>query len=122
MSGLFRWIRRGRGHGVHRLLRFRARFGPRLFDPRRAALSVRVASSAWLSGWLPAEALPDWDELELIGRVNGEARQSAPLRDMLYRPARALAELSHPRQLVAPWLQSLCNDLVDPLRGEPSGK
>lgn len=71
-----------------------------------------VGFGSYGPGWLPADALPGWDELELIGRVNGEARQSAPLRDMLYRPARALAELSR-------WLRLEAGDLL--FLGTPAG-
>lgn len=71
-----------------------------------------VGFGSYGPGWLPADALPRWDELELIGRVNGEARQRAALRDMLYRPARALAELSR-------WLRLEAGDLL--FLGTPAG-
>ncbi|MCH2101317.1 MAG: fumarylacetoacetate hydrolase family protein [Planctomycetes bacterium] len=63
-------------------------------------------------GWIPADALVGWDELVLEGRVNGELRQAAPLRDMLYSPARALAELSR-------WLRLEAGDLL--FLGTPPG-
>lgn len=63
-------------------------------------------------GWIPADALRGWEELRLEGHVNGEARQSAPLADMLYRPARALAELSR-------WLQLEAGDIL--FLGTPAG-
>jgi 2-keto-4-pentenoate hydratase/2-oxohepta-3-ene-1,7-dioic acid hydratase in catechol pathway len=63
-------------------------------------------------GWLPVEQLGDWNQLRLQGLVNGELRQEALLADMLYRPARALAELSR-------WLPLVAGDLL--FLGTPSG-
>lgn len=63
-------------------------------------------------GWLPADLLPPWEELELQGLVNGEIRQQARLNDMLYTPARAVAELSR-------WLPLMPGDIV--FLGTPSG-
>jgi 2-keto-4-pentenoate hydratase/2-oxohepta-3-ene-1,7-dioic acid hydratase in catechol pathway len=62
--------------------------------------------------WLPVNQLGDWDQLRLQGLVNGEVRQEAQLADMLYRPARALAELSR-------WLPLAAGDLL--FLGTPSG-
>jgi len=63
-------------------------------------------------GWLPADQLCNWDQLRLQGLVNGELRQEALLADMLYRPTRALAELSR-------WLPLSAGDLL--FLGTPSG-
>ena len=63
-------------------------------------------------GWLPADQLGDWNQLRLQGLVNGAVRQEALLADMLYRPARALAELSR-------WLPLVTGDLL--FLGTPAG-
>jgi 5-carboxymethyl-2-hydroxymuconate isomerase len=63
-------------------------------------------------GWLPVDQLGDWNQLQLQGLVNDEVRQQAQLSDMLYRPARALAELSR-------WLPLAAGDLL--FLGTPSG-
>lgn len=63
-------------------------------------------------GWLPADALAGWDGWRLQGWVGAELRQEADLADMLYRPARALAELSR-------WLPLRAGDAV--YLGTPAG-
>lgn len=63
-------------------------------------------------GWLPADALRDWDTLRLEGWVNDECRQAGMLNELLYRPARALAELSR-------WVPLRTGDLL--FLGTPAG-
>ena len=63
-------------------------------------------------GWLPQDQLPPFEQLRLQGLVNGEVRQEAPLADMLYRPGRALAELSR-------WVSLETGDLI--FLGTPAG-
>ncbi|MFQ5749709.1 MAG: fumarylacetoacetate hydrolase family protein [Planctomycetota bacterium] len=44
-------------------------------------------------GWVPAFEIPDPAGIRLRGKVNGEVRQEAPLADLIWPPARALAEI-----------------------------
>ncbi len=62
--------------------------------------------------WIPAAHMPPWDQLELVGRVNGEVQQHASLADMIWPPVEALVELSR-------WLPLHPGDLV--FLGTPSG-
>ncbi len=62
--------------------------------------------------WVPAAELGPLDGILLRGFVNDELRQEAPLRDFLWPPAAALAEISR-------WCPLLPGDLV--FLGTPAG-
>ncbi|MDP6940455.1 MAG: fumarylacetoacetate hydrolase family protein [Planctomycetota bacterium] len=62
--------------------------------------------------WLPADGLPNWDELTLRCEVNGKIQQESSLDDFLWKPEDALSEISR-------WCPLLPGDIV--FLGTPEG-